>query len=182
MPRLLVCKPCGTLYNMLDYDGPPEYDMELQEIIKRHLHQANDPRPESHESQIFRCDDDTAAKLDMETEVKKELMKNEIEVREMRNDLKEDALKCVTKHGRPMADCLDYCGEDKTVGRKMGVPKEHRQYLCFYCPVQEYYQYKIRSAKGLYSTKHDTVQPDTSARTRRSSSKGLWTPNIHKNK
>jgi len=55
-------------------------------------------------------------------------------------------------------------------------------YLCFYCPVQEYYQYKIRSAKGLYSTTHDTVQPDVPARSKRSSSKGLWTPTIHKNK
>jgi len=54
-------------------------------------------------------------------------------------------------------------------------------YLCFYCPVQEYYQYKIRSAKGLYSTKHDTIQPD-SAPTKRTNSKGLWTPKIHKNK
>ena len=181
MPRLLVCKPCGTLYNMLDYDGPPEYDMELQEIIKRHLHQANDPRPESHMSQIFRCDDDTASKLDMETEVKKELMKNEVEVREMRNDLKEDALKCFSKHGRPKMDCLDYCGEDKTVGVKPVTLPGLLNDLCMFCPVQEYYQYKIRGAKGLYSSKWDTVQPDV-APTKRTNSKGLWTPKIHKNK
>jgi hypothetical protein len=161
---------------MMDYDGPPEYDMELQEIIKRHLHQANDPRPESHMSQIFRCDDDTASKLDMETEVKKELMKNEIEVREMRNDLKEDALKCFSKHGRPKMDCLDYCGEDKTVGRKMGVPKEHRMYLCMFCPVQEYYQYKIRGAKGLYSTKSDTVNRNRTVTNDGAGGKKLWTP------
>ena len=176
MPRLLVCKPCGTLYNMMDYDGPSEYDMELQEIIKKHLHQANDPRPESHMSQIFRCDDDTASKLDMETEVKKELMKNEVEVREMRNDLKEDALKCFSKHGRPKADCLDYCSEEKTVGRKRGVPKQHRQYLCLYCPVQEYYQHKIRSAKGLYSTKGDTVNRNRTVTNDGAGGKKLWTP------
>ena len=82
------------------------------------------------------------------------------------------------KHGRPQADCLDYCSEDKTVGRKIGVPKDKRMYLCMFCPVQEYYQYKIRSAKGLYSTKHDTV----SGPPKRTSSKGLWTPTIHKNK
>ncbi len=181
MPRLLVCKPCGTLYNMQDYDGPAEYDMELMDVIERHLTQASDPRPDAHMSMIFRCDKETASKLDMETEVKKELMKNEIEVREMRNDLKEDALKCFSKHGRPKMDCLDYCGEDKTVGRKMGVPKEHRMYLCMFCPVQEYYQYKIRGAKGLYSSKWDTVQPDGSP-TKRTNSKGLWTPKIHKNK
>jgi hypothetical protein len=161
---------------MLDYDGPPEYDMELQEIIKKHLHQANDSRPESHMSQIFRCDDDTASKLDMETEVKKELMKNEIEVREMRNDLKEDALKCFSKHGRPSADCVDYCSEGKTVGRKMGVPKDKRMYLCFYCPVQEYYQYKIRSAKGLYSTKSDTVNRNRTVTNDGAGGTKLWTP------
>ena len=177
MPRLLVCKPCGILYNMQDYDGPAEYDQELREIIDRHLGQAADPRPESHESQIFRCDRETASKLDMETEVKKELMKNEIEVREIRNDLKEEALKCFGSHGRPSADCLDYCDESKTIGRKIGVPKNKRMYLCMFCPVQEYYQYKIRGAKGLYSSKWDTVAP-----TKRTNSKGLWTPKIHKNK
>ena len=182
MPRLLVCKPCGVVYNMQDYDGPPEYDQELREVIDRHLGQASDPRPESHESMIFRCDTETASKLDMETEVKKELMKNEIEVRELRNDLKEDALKCFSKHGRPKADCLDYCSEGKTIGRKVGVPKSKRQYLCMYCPVQEYYQHKIRDAKGLYSTKSDTVdrmvnvKPTSRTNANADLGKKLWTP------
>ena len=181
MPRLLVCKPCGVLYNMLDYDGPPEYDMELQDVIERHLTQASDPRPDSHLSMIFRCEAETASKLDMETEIKQELMKNEIEVREIRNDLKEDALKCFGKHGRPEADCLDYCDDSKTIGRKVGVPKSKRMYLCMFCPVQEYYQYKIRSSKGLYSSTWDTHQPDV-VPTKRTNSKGLWTPTIYKNK
>ena len=181
MPRLLVCKPCGVLYNMQDFDGPPEYDMELLDVIGRHLGQAANPAPDAHSSQIFRCDKETASKLDMETEVKKELMKNEIEVREIRNDLKEDALSCFNKHNRPSGSCVDYCDESKSVGRKIGVPKKHRQYLCLYCPVQEFYQHKIRGAKGLYSSKWDTVQPDV-APTGRTNGKGLWTPKIYKNK
>lgn len=181
MPRLLVCKPCGVLYNMLDYDGPPEYDQELREVIDRHLGQASDPRTESHESQIFRCDNETSSKLDMESEVKKELMKNEVEVREISNDLKEEALKCFSAHGRPTGACVEYCDDSKSIGRKTGVPKSKRMFLCLFCPVQEYYQHKIRGSKGLYSSKWDTVQPDV-APTKRTNSTNLWTPRIHKNK
>jgi hypothetical protein len=150
MARLLVCQDCGVMYKMRDHDGPGEYDMELIEIIERHLGKASDPRPESHRSLIFRADDATAEKLDMETEIKKELVKNHIEIKDYRDELKVDALKCFNRHGRPKADCLDYCGDDKVIGRKVGVPKSKRMYLCNFCPVQEYYQHHIRKAKGLY--------------------------------
>jgi hypothetical protein len=51
-------------------------------------------------------------------------------------------------------------------------------YLCFYCPVQEYYQYKIRGAKGLYSTTHDTVSHNRPVAPGSASDLGkkLWTP------
>lgn len=148
--RLLTCQSCGTMYRMRPYDGPPEYDMELIELIDRHLAQAADPRPESHKALIFRTDAETAAKLDMETAVKSELMKNEIWMRDFRDELKVDALKCYDRHGRN-ANCSDYMTDGKTIGRKIGVPKEHRQYLCNYCPVQSKVTEAVRAAKGMYS-------------------------------
>ena len=150
MPRLLTCKPCGVMYRMKDYDGPAEYDMELIEIINRHLHQASDPRPESHESLILRCDEDTWSKLGDETQIKTELAKNEWEVREMRDDLKVEAIKCFSRHGRPGNGCPDYEDESKTVGRKVGVPPSQRQYLCHYCPAASFVVHKKRKAKGMY--------------------------------
>lgn len=148
-PRLLVCKSCGVMYKMRPYDGPPEYDMELIEIINRHLAQATDPRPESHISLIFRTDEDTASKLDVETSVKNELMKNEIWMRDFRDELKVEALKCYNRHGRT-PNCNDYEAADKTIGRKIGVPKEKWQYLCYYCPVHSKVVESVRRAKGMY--------------------------------
>lgn len=150
MPRLLACRSCGTMYRMRDYDGPPDYDMELQELVKRHLGQAPDPNPDSHISLIFRVDEATWEKLGDETVVQKELLKNEWQVRELRDDLKVEALKCFNRHNRPSSGCPDYEDDSKTIGRKIGVPKEHRQYLCHYCPAQEHVTHALRKAKGMY--------------------------------
>ena len=150
MPRLLACKSCGTMYKMRDYEGRPDYDMELQELVKRHLGQAQNPNPDEHVSLIFRIDQDTFDKLGDETKVQKELLKNEWMVRELRDDLKVEALKCFTRHMRPTKGCIDYEDESKTIGRKVGVPKENRHYLCHYCPAQEFVTHKNRLAKGMY--------------------------------
>jgi hypothetical protein len=150
MPRLLACQSCGTMYRMKDYEGSAEYDMELIELINRHLGKASDPSPEAHKSAIFRVDQATWEKLGDETQVKKELMKNEWEVREVRDDLKVEALKCFNRHARPKGMCIDYEDESKTIGRKIGVAKNQRQYLCHYCPAQEFVTHKNRDAKGMY--------------------------------
>jgi Trp operon repressor len=150
MPRLLTCQSCGTMYRMRDYEGPTEYDMELIELCQRHLGQASDPNPDSHLSLILRCDEETWAKLGDETQVKKELMQNEIEVREVRDDLKVEALKCFARHASPKQGCIDYEDESKTIGRKIGVPQAHRQYLCHYCPAQAFVTHGIRKKKGMY--------------------------------
>jgi hypothetical protein len=138
------------MYKMRDYQGQPDYDMELQELIKRHLGQAKDPNPDAHQSLIFRVDEDTWEKLGDETAVQKELLKNEWEVRELRDDLKVDALRCFNRHNRPSGMCPDYEDSSKAIGRTFGVPKEQQQYLCHYCPASAYVVHKARQAKGMY--------------------------------
>jgi hypothetical protein len=138
------------MYKMRDYEGNADYDMELQELINRHLGQAEDRNPESHLSLIFRVDESTWEKLGDETSVQKELLKNEWVVRELRDDLKVEALRCFNRHNRPANGCMDYEDESKTIGRKVGIPKENRQYLCHYCPAQEHVTHKKRLAKGMY--------------------------------
>ncbi len=151
MQRLLLCKSCGILYKLPPYDdGPAEYDMALIDVIDRHLQQSDDPRPESHLSLIFRTDDETASKLDLETAIKKELADQDIFVRELRDDLKVDALKCFNRHNRPSNGCPDYGDESKIIGRKVGVPTDKRQYLCMYCPAQEHVTHQLRIRKGMY--------------------------------
>lgn len=146
--RLLVCKTHGIMYKMRPYDGPAEYDQELREICDRHNAQV--PDPDNCKALIFRIDPETASKLDVETTLKKQLEDQDIFIRDFRDELKVDALKCFDRHNRPEGGCIDWCAEDKTIGRKVGVPPEHRQYLCMYCPVGSYVAHQERKALGLY--------------------------------
>jgi hypothetical protein len=155
LPRLLVIRDVNgridsTMVRLRDYKGPPEYDMELVEVIDKHKQRNSQINPDDFRGLLFDCDQETWDKLGDETQVKRELMKNEWDVREVRDDMKVEALKCFNRHNRPKEGCLDYEDESKTIGRKIGVPPEHRQYLCHYCPAHEYYVHKDRLKKGLY--------------------------------
>lgn len=153
--RLLVCwrlvdgkKRDGVIYKLTPYDGPAEYDMELQDILQRH--KARNPDHENWRALIFRTDKETASKLDAETAIKGELERHDIIIKDFRDELKVDALRCFNRHNRPTSGCLDWCDESKTIGRKTGVPVEKRQFLCMYCPAAAWYTHKERQMLGLY--------------------------------
>ena len=146
--RLLVCKTHGVMYKMRPYEGPPEYDQELRELCDRHNAQV--PNPQDCRAIIFRTDADTASKLDVETALKNELQEQDVYIRDFRDELKVDALKCFNRHNRPNQGCIDWCNDDKTIGRKTGIPKDTRQYVCMYCPAAEYYTHRQRKELGLY--------------------------------
>ena len=146
--RLLVCKTHGVMYKMKPYDGPAEYDQELRELCDRHNAQV--PNPQDCNAIIFRTDEETAKKLDAETAVKGKLEETDVYIRDTRDELKVDALKCFNRHNRPKQGCIDWCAEEKTIGRKVGVPVGKRQYLCMYCPAAEYYTHRQRIELGLY--------------------------------
>lgn len=148
MNRLLVCKTHGVMYRMRPYQGPPEYDQELRELCDRHNAQV--PDPDNCRALIFLTDKETASKLDVETALKKELADHDVYIRDFRDELKVDALRCFNRHNRPSGSCSDWCAEEKTIGRKVGVPEDKRQYLCMYCPVAEFYVHKARQQMGLY--------------------------------
>lgn len=147
--RLLVCKTHGVMYKMRPYDGPPEYDQELRELCDRHNAQV--PDPDNCKALIFRTDPETAKNLDLETALKGKLQDHDIYIRDVRDDLKVEALKCYNRHDRPKDGCIDWCAESKTIGRKTGVPPEHRQYLCMYCPVGSWVAEQERIKMGLYN-------------------------------
>lgn len=155
--RLLVCwrvvngkKSDGVIYKMTPYSGPPEYDMELIDILNRH--KARHADYDNWRALIFRTDKDTASKLDAETAIKSELKRHDIWIKDFRDELKVDALRCFDRHNRPSGGCQDWCDESKTIGRKTGVPLDKRQYLCMYCPVSTYVAHTERKAMGLYGT------------------------------
>ena len=152
MARLLVCRACGTMNRMLDYDGPAEYDMELIETIDRHMeHSSRAKHPDAHPSQLFRLSDEDAERLDVESEVCRALSDEQIFIKEIREEFKDEAMKCFNRHGRPDEGCIDWKDESKVIGRKKGVPAAYRKYLCECCPVNSYVEFKTRKAAGLYN-------------------------------
>lgn len=146
--RILVCKHHGVMYKMRPYDGPPEYDQELIELCKRH--NAQFPDPDNCRATIYRTDPDTAEKMDVESALSKELSDHDVYIKDFRDDLKVEALKCFNQHNRPSDGCPDWCIEAKTIGRKIGVPPEKRQFLCMYCPAGAHVAHVERKAMGLY--------------------------------
>lgn len=151
MARLLVCRSCGTMNRMRDYDGDAHYDAELQEVIRMHLERASDPRPEAHPSSLFRVDDADAEILDVESKLVEHMSKEQVFIKDTRDDLRTEALKCFNRHNRPQDGCIDWKDESKIVGRKIGVPKQHRKYLCEFCPVASYVMTEVRHKAGMYS-------------------------------
>jgi hypothetical protein len=133
MPRLLACYQCGTLSKLPDFSGHPTMDMALIEVCKMHQHHEV-PDDQHKGGQLFMLDQATYDKIDPVTEVRKELAKNHVDMHDMRDELKDEAMKCFNRHGRPNDSCIDFESEHKTIGRKNGVPKAKRMYLCHFCP------------------------------------------------
>ncbi len=153
MARLLICRSCQVALKMRDYDGDPLYDVELIEMIERHLGKATDPRPESHPAQIFRVDDGDLDK--MTDQQLNEALANDIDVQisEFRDDFKEQAMGCYSLHNRPQGGCIDWKDDNRVIGRKAGIPRDERAYICDYCPVSTFVEFKTRQAAGLYGKK-----------------------------
>lgn len=150
MARLLICRSCQVAMKLRDFHGDPSNDNELREMIDRHLGKAADPRPESHPSQLFGVADED---LELMTDAQlNEALKNklDLEISEFRDDFKDQAMGCYNLHNRPSGGCIDWKDDSRVLGRKAGIPKHERAYLCDYCPVSTFVEFKTRQAAGLY--------------------------------
>lgn len=153
MARLLICRSCSVAMKLRDFHGDSSNDHELREMIDRHLGKAADPRPESHPAQLFIVDDED---LELMNDAQlNEALKNklDVEISEFRDDFKEQAMGCYNLHNRPAGGCIDWKDDSRVLGRKTGIPKSERAYLCDYCPVSTYVEFKTRQAAGLYGKK-----------------------------
>jgi hypothetical protein len=152
MARMLACNGCGVMWRLKDYPptADPMLDMELIEVIERHMGQAQDKNPDAHKANLFYVDDKSADLLDVESALQKELADVNVFIRETRDDLKVEALRCFNRHHRPKGGCPDWEHDSKIIGRKTGVAKEDRQYLCHFCPVASHVAFRERQQMGLY--------------------------------
>lgn len=180
MPRIIACHMCHTVERVIDppkdvrlvpatiqWDDMgvirshtiqddqgmnvmvPEFDPILEDYVARHSHGRPDTEVISF-IQAFPCDQATWEKLDVVTEMKKELQLATGEFYEESQYYKEEALKCYNEHKNPQLGCPDWRDDNKTLGSK-DMPKKYRTYLCDVCPVsQTYIQTEIRRKAGMY--------------------------------
>lgn len=165
--RLLLCRPCATLEELPDYEGPPEYDRLLNELVQRH--RQIDPVVHDGErvANLMHVEDrdweqNRGAILDRMRS--KDQGFGEPWIHEAHNTYKEDALACFSRHGRPKEGCIDYWDSSKRIGRptpegravlrtlhKLGDKDPH---ICAWCPVHTYVTTEKQWRAGLYGPKN----------------------------
>lgn len=158
--RLLVCRDCGTIEELPDFDGPPEYDSVLEYVLSQH--ETNGHR---HIGRLYdvekRAWDLKPLRDAMIEQLKggsKGLAEFDLNFYNTKDTLKEDALACYKAHLRPKEGCSEWRAdrkllrpptkkERKEVGLDMAsAPK---RWLCDFCPVRPYYEDKFNQSQGL---------------------------------
>lgn len=166
--RLLVCNECETIDELPDFDGEPEDDILLENLIsEKHSYTPDHP----HHGNLLWVDNedwkDTKKREGILREVRRGAQGGttgmDPEAYALRNNYQEDALNCYSAHRRPKDGCIDWKDKSKIIGNSMLTDEEKRKkrehgigsnqvvYLCDFCPVRSNYVDKKKYEKaGLY--------------------------------
>lgn len=183
MPRLVACLSCNKIeripdppddipripavvswmdggverdYEFTNDDGTPimvpERDPVLEDVTIRHTHGLPDTEVMAR-LKVFPVDQATYEKMDIVTELKKELNDVTGEFFEESMYYRDSAVGCYNEHHNPEGSCIDYCDDSKRIG-PTDVPKQHQMYLCHMCPIQQsYINVELRRKAGYYDPK-----------------------------
>jgi hypothetical protein len=187
MPRIVACLMCSKLERIPDVpdstprvpatvswddhgverdytfryeDGStimvPEFDPLLEDVVYRHGHS----RPDTEGMQfikVFPVDQATYDKMDVVTELKRELASLTDKLWEEVEHYKTEALKCYNEHHNPTS-CIDYLDDSKRIGSDQ-MPRKYQSFLCHMCPIQQaYISHEQRKRSGLYDPASASVQ------------------------
>lgn len=117
--RLLYCRTCGSIEELPDFDGPPQYDDLLNISVERHRF----PSGDEHIGSLFKVDIRVWAQYEARRKIIEQIKggasKGLGEIDEAFYDTKsqfaEDALKCYQAHQRPKGQCPDYMSDSKVL-------------------------------------------------------------------
>ena len=164
--RLLYCKDCGSIEELPDFDGPPQYDHLLEISLEKH----RTPSGMEHVGSLFKVDIRVWAQYEARRQIIEQIKggasKGLGEIDEAFYDTKstfhEDAMRCYQQHLRPKGQCPDWRSDSRVLlpntkaDRKelgltdvsqVGGPKN---YLCYFCPVAVYNATRARQQQGEY--------------------------------
>lgn len=163
--RLLMCIECKTLEELPDFNGRPEDDVLLEELISRHQFTEGYP----HHGNLISIEDDKWADTVWREATIRQLWSDagytgmEPEFYASKNTFQEEAAKCYAAHRRPKDGCIDYKDRSKRIGNSLlddddkrvraehGLKRRQTVYLCDFCPAKFHYvQQKAYAQAGLY--------------------------------
>lgn len=160
--RILFCLDCGTLDEVPNFDGPPEYDDLLEYAASKH----ETPSGLRHRGQLFTVEENVWRNDEARRGIVNQLREGSKGVAEIepsfynvRDTFKEDAMACYKAHRRPKEDCADWRSERKRLlpdtkaeRKDAGLslrPVGPARYLCDFCPVRAHYEKKANEMKGI---------------------------------
>jgi hypothetical protein len=184
--RLLICHDCQSIEQIPDYDGPlieaevprPDgtlgtamvppmgADVYLDHITEPHAKKEHSGNLVSVEQKDW---DNPETREEIIKQIKGASSRGatgmDPEVYALRDTLREGALKCFSKHGRPKGGCIDWEDRSKRIGntllsqeersaaKKRGLRlRDKEAFLCHHCPVSaNYVQRKKFEKRGLYN-------------------------------
>lgn len=159
MARLLICNTCKTVDKLPDYasenDPEAKHDHHLRDAIDLHMRKFGGPA-ERHKANLFGISDDELSLID-ESRLQQAVHDGRLEefLKEEREQLKHDALRCYNLHNRPTVGvgygtgCADYRTKSRAIGRTAGLPPEQWNYVCDFCPYHSYVEHAQRKKSGL---------------------------------
>lgn len=160
--RLLQCLDCLTLEEVPDFAGMPDDDVLLDDLVRRHRF----PNSEPHKGNLFAID--SADWRSHKDEICKRIWEDcgytglEPEFYASKSTYHEDALRCFSRHDRPVGYCIDWHDKSKRLGNpllswddrraadKHGLRNRQEVFLCDFCPVASHVTTQKRLKAGLY--------------------------------
>lgn len=155
--RLLLCKDCGTLEELPDYEGDPSRDFLLETLVQKHPNHTAHPlmKVESKHWNVA----STRATIIEQIRERTGHTGFDTTFYTAKATFQEDALQCFQRHNRNPA-CSDYKSSSKMLTpntaaerKAAGLPKYRSaqdKYLCEFCPVHSLVQQAARKTAGLY--------------------------------
>ena len=156
MARLAYCYECGVLARLDDRKGnDSDIDPIGQDWIDRHMHGI--AQADHKGGQWFDVDDaelGTDWQSSEPVRQAREALKTKanVDVYDLRDEVKDDALHCFAKHGNPAwpgKKCRDYKSDSKRLGSK-NTPKAYQRHMCDFCPYEETVRVEKRWRAGQY--------------------------------
>lgn len=162
--RLLICKTCGSIEELPDFEGRADDDDLLAISCERHTDALGTP----HAGHLMKVPVKFWANESVKRQIIKQIREGvggldefDASFYDTRSTFFEDAMSCYQKHLRPKGRCPDWMHESKKLVPKTAADRKEaglappskspvHTYLCHFCPARAYMVRRAREEAGQY--------------------------------